>query len=81
MDTYLFAEAMRNESLKTVPTVILSHQTAGTRGNSLIINLPGKPEAIAVCLSAIFLAVPKCLELLDGSNIQIDLDFIEQTFS
>jgi molybdopterin adenylyltransferase len=76
-----FAEAMRNESLKTVPTAILSRQTAGTRGNSLIINLPGKPEAIAVCLSAIFLAVPKCLELLDGSNIQIDLDFIEQTFS
>ncbi len=72
-----FAEAMRNESLKTVPTAILSRQTAGTRGASLIINLPGKPEAIGVCLRAIFLAVPKCLELLDGSNIQIDLDFVE----
>lgn len=73
-----FAEAMRNESLKTVPTAILSRQTAGTRGTSLIINLPGKPEAIAVCLSAVFLAVPKCLELLNKSNIQIDLDFVEQ---
>ncbi len=72
-----FAEAMRNESLKTVPTAILSRQTAGTRGASLIINLPGKPEAIGVCLMAVFLAVPKCLELLDGSNIQIDLDFVE----
>ncbi len=75
-----FAEAMRTISLKTVPTAILSRQTAGTRGKSLIINLPGKPDAIAVCLSAVFLAVPKCLELLDDSNIQIDLDFVEQDF-
>ena len=75
-----FAEQMRTVSLKTVPTAILSRQTAGTRGRSLIINLPGKPDAIAVCLGAVFLAVPKCLELLDGSNIQIDLDFVEQDF-
>lgn len=75
-----FAEQMRAVSLRTVPTAILSRQTAGTRGSSLIINLPGKPEAIAVCLGAVFLAVPKCLELLDGSNIQIDLDFVEQEF-
>ncbi len=75
-----FAQQMRFVSLKTVPTAILSRQTAGTRGNSLIINLPGKPAAIAVCLGAVFLAVPKCLELLDNSNIQIDLDFVEQQF-
>ncbi len=73
-----FAQQMRNISLRTVPTAILSRQTAGTRGSSLIINLPGKPAAIAICLGAVFLAVPKCLELLDQSNIQIDLDFIEQ---
>ncbi|HCJ13461.1 MAG TPA: molybdopterin adenylyltransferase, partial [Gammaproteobacteria bacterium] len=53
----------------------------GTRGKSLIINLPGKPDAIGVCLGAVFLAVPKCLELLDDSNIQIDLNFVEQDFS
>lgn len=73
-----FAEQMRKVSLQTVPTAILSRQIAGTRSKSLIINLPGKPDSIAVCLSAVFLAVPKCLELLDGSNIQIDLDFIEK---
>lgn len=75
-----FAEQMRSVSLRSVPTAILSRQTAGTRGASLIVNLPGKPDAIAVCLGAIFLAVPKCLELLDGSNIQVDLDFVEQDF-
>lgn len=72
-----FAEQMRNISLQTVPTAILSRATAGTLGSSLVINLPGKPEAIAVCLSAVFLAVPKCLELIADKNIQIDLDFIK----
>ena len=72
-----FAESMRFVSLKTVPTAILSRATAGTINQSLVINLPGKPEAIAVCLSAVFLAVPKCLELIADKNIQIDLDFIE----
>ena len=75
-----FAQQMRTVSLRTVPTAILSRQIAGTRGNSLIINLPGKPVAIAVCLGAVFLAVPKCLELLDGSIIEIDKSFVSQTF-
>lgn len=72
-----FAQQMRQVSLQTVPTAILSRQIAGTRGKSVIINLPGKPDAIAVCLSAIFLAIPKMLELLSEVNIQIDLNFIE----
>ncbi len=72
-----FAQQMRTVSLQTVPTAILSRQIAGTRGKTVIINLPGKPEAIGVCLSAIYLAIPKMLELLSGVNIQIDLNFIE----
>ncbi len=75
-----FAEQMRTVSLRTVPTAILSRQIAGTRGDSLIINLPGKPVAIAVCLGAVFLAVPKCLELLDGSVMTIDRAFVSQNF-
>ena len=71
-----FGEQMRAVSLQTVPTAILSRQIAGTRGVSLIINLPGKPDSIAVCLSAVFLAVPKCLELLDGTHIRINREFI-----
>ncbi len=75
-----FAEQMRIVSLRTVPTAILSRQIAGTRGNTLIINLPGKPVAISVCLGAVFLAVPKCLELLDDSLITIDKTFVSQVF-
>ena len=61
-----FGELMRAVSLKSVPTAILSRQTAGIRGNSLIINLPGKPAAIRECLLAVFPAVPYCIDLIEG---------------
>jgi molybdopterin adenylyltransferase len=61
-----FGELMRAVSLKSVPTAILSRQTAGIRGNSLIINLPGKPAAIRECLLAVMPAVPYCVDLIGG---------------
>ena len=65
-----FGEQMRRESLKYVPTAILSRQTAGTRKSSLIINLPGKPKAIEECLSVVFAAVPYCIDLIDGPRLE-----------
>ena len=67
-----FGEEMRRVSLKAVPTAILSRQTAGIRGRSLIINLPGKPSAIAECLGAVFAAVPYCIELIGGPALETD---------
>jgi molybdopterin adenylyltransferase len=64
-----FGELMRAVSLKSVPTAILSRQTAGIRGQSLIINLPGKPAAIRECLLAVFPAVPYCLDLIEGPKL------------
>lgn len=64
-----FGEQMRAVSLKKVPTAILSRQTAGIRGKTLIINLPGKPAAIRECLMAVFPAVPYCIELIDGPKL------------
>jgi molybdopterin adenylyltransferase len=61
-----FGELMRQVSLQYVPTAILSRQTAGIRGKSLIINLPGKPKSIRECLDAVFPAVPYCIDLIDG---------------
>ncbi len=61
-----FGELMRQVSLKFVPTAILSRQTAGIRGGSLIVNLPGKPSAIRDCLLAVFPAIPYCIDLIDG---------------
>jgi molybdopterin adenylyltransferase len=67
-----FGEAMRSESLKVVPTAILSRQTAGTRGGCLIINLPGKPKAIEECLQIVFPAIPYCIDLLGGPHLESD---------
>ncbi len=64
-----FGEQMRAVSVRTVPTAILSRQVAGTRGGSLIINLPGKPAAIEECLGAIFAAIPYCIELIGGPRL------------
>lgn len=72
-----FGELMRAESLKVVPTAILSRQTAGIRGRTLIINLPGKPSAIDDCLNAVFPAVPYCIDLLDGPYIETNEEVVE----
>ena len=61
-----FGEQMRAVSLKVVPTAILSRQVAGVRGQSLIVNLPGKPSAIRDCLMAVFPAIPYCIDLIEG---------------
>jgi molybdopterin adenylyltransferase len=65
-------ELMRAASLKFVPTAILSRQTAGIRGQSLIVNLPGKPSAIAECLQAVFPAIPYCIDLIGGAYLESD---------
>jgi molybdopterin adenylyltransferase len=70
-----FGELMRQASLAQVPTAILSRQTAGIRGRSLIVNLPGKPSAIAICLAAVFPAVPYCLELIGAGQIELSAEF------
>ncbi|NNM69947.1 MAG: molybdopterin adenylyltransferase [Gallionella sp.] len=67
-----FGELMRTASLQFVPTAILSRQTAGIRGKSLIVNLPGKPSAIADCLNAVFPAVPYCIDLIAGARLESD---------
>lgn len=72
-----FGELMRAESLKFVPTAILSRQTAGLRGSSLIINLPGKPSAIRQCLDAVFPAVPYCIDLMEGPYLQCNDEVIK----
>jgi molybdopterin adenylyltransferase len=77
-----FGEQMRQISLKFVPTAILSRQVAVIRGNSLIINLPGQPKAIAETLeglknadgsqavAGIFAAVPYCVDLIGGPYLE-----------
>lgn len=67
-----FGELMRRISLEQVPTAILSRQEAGIRGRTLIVNLPGKPASIRVCLDAVFPAIPYCLDLIGAGRIETD---------
>ena len=71
-----FGEAMRTVSLKYVPTAILSRQVGVTRGNTLILNLPGQPKAIKETLDGIFAAVPYCIDLIDGPYIETRPDTV-----
>ena len=65
-----FGEQMRTVSLTKVPTAILSRQTAGIRGSTLIINLPGSPKAISECLDAVFATIPYCIDLINGPFLE-----------
>jgi len=65
-----FGELMRATSLKYVPTAILSRQMAGIRGQSLIVNLPGRPKAIRENLEAVFPAIPYCIDLIGGPRLE-----------
>lgn len=72
-----FGELMRQVSLQYVPTAILSRQTAGLRGSSLIVNLPGKPKSIKECLDAVFPAIPYCIDLMNGPYLEVNEEIIK----
>jgi molybdopterin adenylyltransferase len=61
-----FGEVMRARSFERVPTAILSRATAGVRGQSLVVNLPGRPTAIAECLPLIVPAIAEALDHIAG---------------
>ncbi len=63
-----FGEAMRMQSFAHVKTAILSRATAGTRGKSLIVNLPGKPAAVRECLAILAPALREAVAHLCGED-------------
>src|SRR3989440_680368 len=65
-----FGEQMRQVSLRYVPTAILSRQVAVGRRQALIINLPGQPKAIRGTLDGVFPAVPYCIDLIGGPDVE-----------
>ena len=65
-----FGESMRAANGKVVATAILSRQGAGVRGRTLIITLPGSPNAISTSLEAVFAAVPYCIDLIGGPYLE-----------
>jgi molybdopterin adenylyltransferase len=63
-----FGEIMRAQSFAKVRTALLSRATAGTRGRTLIVNLPGKPSAVRECLEILAPAIREGLSHLRGDD-------------
>jgi len=60
------AEAMRAASLAQTPLAMLSRATAGVRGTTLIVNLPGSPKAVRECFAVVAPVLRHALELIAG---------------
>ena len=58
------AEAMRAVSIQHTPFGMLSRGVVGSRGRTLIINLPGSPKAVKECLEYILPVLPHAVNLL-----------------
>ncbi|KAK9823601.1 hypothetical protein WJX72_004147 [[Myrmecia] bisecta] len=71
-----YGEQMRAISLKHVPTAVLSRQTAGIRGKSLILNLPGKPKSIRETIDEVFQSIPTCIDLIGGPYIETNPEVV-----
>ena len=84
-----FGEQMRQVSLHFVPTAILSRQVGVIRKNSLILNLPGRPNSIRetlggvrdehneVLVPGVFAAVPLCVDAIGGPYIETNSSVVK----
>jgi molybdopterin adenylyltransferase len=63
-------EAMRRETLAKTPMAMLSRAVAGTRGATLIINLPGSPKGVRECLEVVLPVLPHAIELVSGRRTE-----------
>jgi molybdopterin adenylyltransferase len=62
------AEEMRRAGLAQSRRAMLTRAVAGTRGNSLIINLPGNPRGVEICFTAIADMLSDALHILQGTD-------------
>jgi molybdenum cofactor synthesis domain-containing protein len=62
------AEAMRAETARIQPLAWLSRAVAGTRGTTLVVNLPGNPKAVRECLDVLAPLLPHALKLSSGAD-------------
>jgi molybdenum cofactor synthesis domain-containing protein len=62
------AEAMRAQTAQFQRLAWLSRAVAGTRGRTLVINLPGNPKAVRECLGVLTPMLPHALKLSSGAD-------------
>jgi molybdopterin biosynthesis enzyme MoaB len=57
-------EAMRALTVAKTPMSMLSRATAGTRGQTLIVNLPGSPRGVRECIDVVMPVLRHALDIL-----------------
>lgn len=67
------SEIMRAEGRKNTPFAVLSRGIAGTRGRSLIVNLPGSPKGALESFDTIVQLIPHIVDLLEGRTSHADV--------
>lgn len=67
-------EAIRYESLKITPKAMLSRATAGIRGKTLIVNLPGSPKAVRESLAVVLPVLDHAIETMSGQTLSCGKD-------
>ena len=65
-----FGELMRLRSLDKTPMASLSRAQGASRGNALVLNLPGSPNGAVENLQAVLHLIPHALELLGGGRVE-----------
>ena len=65
------SERIRSEGAKNTKFAALSRAVCGVRGQSVILNLPGKPAGAVESLDAVVELIPHMVQLL-GGNIRHD---------
>ena len=63
-----FGELMRSEGFKHTPLAPMSRAVTGTLGSTLIVNVPGSPQAAVQSLEAVLHLIPHALALLSGDT-------------
>ena len=60
------AEAMRRQSMLVTPNAMISRALVGTRGQTLIVNLPGSPRGARENLAVLLPALAHAIEKIKG---------------
>ena len=71
-----FGEIMRYYSYERFKVSVLSRAEAGVRGESLVINLPGKPKPVKFCLRLLQEGISEALEQITGLKTELKGDEI-----